>query len=78
MFHELTEVKYFKEMKGLKSLQVKEAVYLEPKLASMMKIFCENSIAKNSITDARLGSKEASALKIMKFSKRSLRWRKSS
>ena len=72
MFHELTEVKYFKEMKGLKSLQVKEELYLEPKLASMMKIFCENSIAKNSITDARLGSKEASALKIMKFSKRSL------
>ena len=36
MFDELTEVKYFKEMKGLKSLQVKAEAYLEPKRASMM------------------------------------------
>ena len=43
MFDELTEVKYFKEMKSLKILQVKEKAYLEPKRASMMKIFCENS-----------------------------------
>ena len=36
MFDELTEVKYFKEMKGLKSLQVKAEAYLEPKRASRM------------------------------------------
>ena len=43
MFDELTEVKYFKEMKGLKSLQVKAEAYLEPQRASMMKLFCEKS-----------------------------------
>ena len=43
MFDELTEVKYFKEMKGLESLQVKVEAYLEPKRASMMKLLCENS-----------------------------------
>ena len=41
-------------MKGLKSLQVKAEAYLELKLASMMKFFCENSeqsiiFTKNSI-----------------------------
>ena len=30
IFNELKEVKYFKEIKGLKSLQVKAEVYLEP------------------------------------------------
>ena len=48
MFDELKEVKYlipydvkcFKEIKRLKSLQKAEA-YLEPKQASMMKLFCE-------------------------------------
>ena len=43
MFDVLTEVKYFKEMKGLKSLQVKAETYLKPKRATMMKLFCENS-----------------------------------
>ena len=44
MFHELAEVKYFKEMKGLKGLlQVKAVAYLEPKRACMMRLFCENS-----------------------------------
>ena len=43
MFDELTEVKCFKEMKGLKSFQVKAEAYLEPKRASMMKLFGENS-----------------------------------
>ena len=33
-------VKYFKAMKRLKSLQIVEA-YLKPKQASMMKLFCE-------------------------------------
>ena len=42
MFDELTEVKYFKEMKGL-SRQVKTEAYLEPKRATIMKLFCENS-----------------------------------
>ena len=37
IFVELTEVKYFKEMKGLKSLQVKSEAYLEPKQGSKMK-----------------------------------------
>ena len=36
--YELTEV-----MKGLKGLQVKAKAYLEPKRASMMKFFRENS-----------------------------------
>ena len=30
MFNELKQVKYFKEIKDLKSLQVKAEVYLEP------------------------------------------------
>ena len=30
-------------MKGLKNLQVKAEAYLEPKQASMVKLFCENS-----------------------------------
>ena len=43
MFDLSTYVKYFKKMKGLKSLQVKAGTYLEPKRASMMKFLCENS-----------------------------------
>ena len=43
MFYELKKVKYFKEMKGLKSLQVKVEACLEPKQASVMKLNCENS-----------------------------------
>ena len=43
-FKEITDfscnVKYFKEMEILKSLQKVEA-YLEPKGASTMKLFCE-------------------------------------
>ena len=31
MFNELTEVECFKEMKGLKTIQVKAETYLEPK-----------------------------------------------
>ena len=34
------DIKYFKEIKHLKSLQKAEA-YLEPKQASMMEFFCE-------------------------------------
>ena len=40
MFDESKEVKYFKEIKRLKSLQKAEA-YLEPKQASMMELFYE-------------------------------------
>ena len=39
-FQESYNVKYFKEIKRLKSLQKAEA-YLEPKQASMMELFCE-------------------------------------
>ena len=39
-FQEFYNVKYFKEIKRLKSLQKKEA-YLEPKRASTMQLFCE-------------------------------------
>ena len=38
MFDELKEVKYFKEIKRLESLQ-KAEVYLEPKWISMMELF---------------------------------------
>ena len=38
-FNELKEVKYFRKIKKLKSLQVKADAYLEPNRASMMKIF---------------------------------------
>ena len=38
-FQESYDVKYFKEIKHLKSLQKAEA-YLEPKQASMMELFC--------------------------------------
>ena len=40
MIGELKEVKYFKEIKCLKSHQKAEA-YLEPKQASMMELSCE-------------------------------------
>ena len=40
-FQESFNVKYFKEMKRLKSLQVKAVSYLEPKRASIMGRFCE-------------------------------------
>ena len=66
MSDELTEVKYFKEMKGLKSLQVKAQAYLEPKRASMISFFVKTvnnllfSQKINSIIDTKLGSKEAS------------------
>ena len=39
-FQESYNVKYFKVIKRLKSLQKAEA-YLEPKQASMMELFCE-------------------------------------
>ena len=39
-FQECYYVKYFKEIKRLKSLLKAEA-YLEPKQASMMELFCE-------------------------------------
>ena len=39
-FQESYNVKYFKEIKRLKSLQKAEA-YLEPKRASTMELFCE-------------------------------------
>ena len=38
MFDESKEVKYFKEIEGL---QVKSGAYLEPKPASLMKLFCD-------------------------------------
>ena len=40
MFDELKEVKYFKEIKRLKSLQ-KVETYLEPNRASTMELLCE-------------------------------------
>ena len=40
IFQEFYNVKYFKEIKRLKNLQRAEA-YLEPKQASMMKLFCK-------------------------------------
>ena len=40
-FQESFNVKYFQEIKRLKSLQVKAVLYLEPKRASMMKILGE-------------------------------------
>ena len=40
MFDKLKEVKYFKEIKRVKSFQKAEG-YLEPKQASMMELFCE-------------------------------------
>ena len=43
MFDELKEVKYFNVIKGLKSLQIKGETYLEPKQASLIELFCENS-----------------------------------
>ena len=43
MFDELKEVKYFNGIKGLKSLQIKAETYLEPKQASLIEFFCENS-----------------------------------
>ena len=57
MFSELEEVKYFKEMKSLKSLQVKAEAFVELKRASMMNFFVKvvNNLlffAKNSIIDA--------------------------
>ena len=43
MFDELKEVKYFKKMKRLKSVnKVKAEVHLEPSQASMMEPFCKN------------------------------------
>ena len=43
MFDELKEVKYFNGIKCLKSLQIKAETYLEPKQASLIELFCENS-----------------------------------
>ena len=40
VFDKLKEVKYFKEIKRLKSFQKAEG-YLEPKQASTMELFCE-------------------------------------
>ena len=55
MFDELKEVKYFKEIKRLKSLQKAEA-YLEPKRGSTMDLFVNilNGLLF-SIKDVRLG-----------------------
>ena len=55
MFDELKEVKYFKEIKRLKSLQKAEA-YLEPKRGSAMDLFVNilNGLLF-SIKDVRLG-----------------------
>ena len=39
-FQEPCNIKYFKEIKRLKSLQ-KAELYLEPKRASTMELFCE-------------------------------------
>ena len=40
-FQESFNVIYFKEIKRLKSLQVKVVSYLEPKRVSTRKLFCE-------------------------------------
>ena len=45
MFDEFKKVKYFKEIKGLKSLQLKAEAYLELKRASMMELFV-NTVSK--------------------------------
>ena len=42
-FQESFHVKYFKEIKRLKSLQVKAVSYLQPKRAYMTELFCEYS-----------------------------------
>ena len=42
-FQEPFNVKYFKEIKRLKGLQVKAVSYLEPKRASMMELFREHT-----------------------------------
>ena len=39
MLDELREVKYFKEIKGLKSVQVKAEAYSVPKLVYMKELF---------------------------------------
>ena len=41
MFDELKEVKYFEKITDFKSLQKAKEVYLEPKSASTMELFCE-------------------------------------
>ena len=40
-FQESSNVKYFKEIKLMKSLQVKAVWYLESKRASVIDLFCE-------------------------------------
>ena len=52
-FQESYNVKYFKEVKCLQTLQVKAETYLEPKGASTMKHICEYTyrIRKSSIVD---------------------------
>ena len=40
-FQESYNVKCFKEIKRLKSLQVKTEVHLEPKRGSMIQLFCQ-------------------------------------
>ena len=43
MFDELTKVKHFKELKGLKGLHLKAEAYLEQRWASMIDFLRENS-----------------------------------
>ena len=40
-FQESYNIKYFKEIKRLKNLEVKAEAYLGPKQASMMELFCK-------------------------------------
>ena len=44
MLDELREVKYFKEIKGLKSVQVKAEAYLGPKLVYMKELFLRKQL----------------------------------
>ena len=74
MFNKLEEVKYFKEIESLKSLQVKAEAYLEPKRASMMKLFVK-IVNKLLFLLKKLDHRCSilkKPLKIMKFSRRSL------
>ena len=62
----ISESKYFIDMKGLKSLQIKAEAYLKPKASIYDKVFFVKIVndllfsPKIFIIHARLGSKEAS------------------
>ena len=79
-FQESFNVKYFKKIKRLKSLQVKAVSYLEPKRASLMKLFVNIVNCyfrnKNSIIKVKLGYIQV--FENIEIFKVKLRWSKSS